>query len=256
MALFLSSKVAHCQLLKNTKTENFLLIAWSSCTFVYYMKSYAGDDIHSSVCLYVNCTLVLNVHIRTSCDKQETFSFCVPSSFSNWQWATLLERKSANFYKHILFPKYIKKLLIIPLSSNKYFMHEIFRYALTKENSKLTSLDLFHLFYECPKSYSTLVCPLTSFLQLIWLHPVLSAGKDHFHAMPEINNIMHEMLIQFLFFFCSILHFVLLKLYGDLCQMPTNMDPTKGNFHMKEGKKKMLTGSIVMWNFVTLLKGH
>jgi len=104
------------------------------------MKSYAGDNIHNSVCLYVNCTLVLNVHIRTSCDKQETFSFCVPSSLSNWQWATLLERKGANFYKHILFPKHIKKLLFIPLSSNKYFMHEIFRYNKTEFKTNFTGL--------------------------------------------------------------------------------------------------------------------
>jgi hypothetical protein len=47
--------------------------------------------------------------------------------------------------------------------------------------------------------------------------------------MPEINNILHEVLIQILIV-CSTLYFVLLKMYGDLCQMPTNMDPTRGNF--------------------------
>jgi len=73
---------------------------------------------------------VTSKHIRTWCDKQEK-CFCVPSSFSNWQWAILLERNSADFYEHILFPKYIKKLLIIPLPSNKYFTHEIFRHVFT-----------------------------------------------------------------------------------------------------------------------------
>jgi hypothetical protein len=173
LALFLSSKVAHCQLLKDEGTQKLKISCLLHKVLIYiyiffffnYTKSCAGDDIHSSVCLYVNCRLVLNVHIITSCDKQEIFSFCVLSSFSDWQWATLLERKSASFYKDIPFPKHIKKLLVIPLYSNKYFIHEILRHVLTKDNSKLTSLDLFHLLSECPKSYSTLVCPLTSFLQ-------------------------------------------------------------------------------------------
>ena len=61
------------------------------------------------------------------------------------------------------------------------------------------------------------------------LHPLLSSGNDHLHALPEINNIMREMVIQFLIF-CSTLCFVFLKMYGGLCQMPTHMDPTKDNF--------------------------
>lgn len=45
--------------------------------------------------------------------------------------------------------------------------------------------------------YSTPSSPLVSFLQLIWIHPLLSVGKDHFQTTPETNYVTHNKSIQF-----------------------------------------------------------
>jgi hypothetical protein len=72
---------------------------------------------------------------------------------------------------------------------------------------------------------------MVSFLQLIWIHPLLSVGKDHFQTIPGTNYVTHKKSIQFI----SIDNFTvsIWNYYGYLVSMPAYM----GTFPYRTGFK-------------------